>query len=146
MHSRPAMNVTRSVALLFVLVLAACSGGAASSAPTPGPTPTASPKATPTPVAAQVSSPGDAASIVIASDPRFAGAIELTSDIIGASKWWTAEPLADGGYRIELTIGWGDCPAGCINRHVWTFDVDATGGLTLVSETGDPVPSGDLPA
>lgn len=93
----------------------------------------------------QVRSAADAAAIVIASDPRFAGAIELTPDIIGASKWWTAEPLAGGGYRVELTIGWGDCPAGCINRHVWTFDVDARGGITPGAESGDPVPS-ELPA
>ena len=145
MDRRQTTFVLRSAAGVFARVLAACSGGAASLAPTPGPTPTTSPRPTPTPVAARVSSPGDAASIVIASDPRFAGAIELTSDIIGASKWWKAEPLAGGGYRVELTIGWGDCPAGCINRHVWTFDVDATGSLTLVSETGDPVPS-TLPA
>ena len=45
---------------------------------------------------------------------------------------------------MKLTIGWGDCPAGCIERHVWTFDVDANGGLTLVSESGDEVPT-DLP-
>jgi len=92
-----------------------------------------------------VASGADAAAIVIASDPRFAGAIELTPDIIGASKWWQAEPLAGGGYRVELTIGWGDCPAGCINRHVWTFDVDPRGGITRVAESGDPVPS-ELPA
>jgi len=92
-----------------------------------------------------VGSAADAAAIVIASDPRFAGAIELTPDIIGASKWWTAEPLAGGGYRVELTIGWGDCPAGCINRHVWTFDVDPRGGITRVGDSGDPVPS-ELPA
>ena len=83
----------------------------------------------------------DAAALVIATDPRFSGAIELTPDIIGASKWWKAEALPGGGYRIELTVGWGDCFAGCIERHVWTFDVDATGGVTLVSESGDPVPS-----
>lgn len=82
---------------------------------------------------------------MLASDPRFAGAIELKPDIIGASKYWTASSLASGGYRVELTIGWGDCPAGCIERHVWTFDVDPMGALTLISETGDPIPS-DLPA
>jgi hypothetical protein len=82
---------------------------------------------------------------VIASDPRFAGTIELTPDIIGASRWWTAEPLPGGGYRIELTIGWGDCPAGCIDRHVWTYEVTPEGAVELVGETGDPVPS-ELPA
>jgi len=92
-----------------------------------------------------VASPGDAAALVIATNPMFAGTAELRPGLIGASKYWKAEPLASGGYRIELTIGWGDCPAGCIERHVWTFDVDAAGGVNLVSETGDPVPSA-LPA
>ena len=127
-------------ALLLVSSLGACSAGTGS---TPSPVPTAEP--TPTPVAASVKTPGDAAALVIASDPRFAGATELRPDVIGASRWWTAKPLPGGGYRIELTIGWGDCPSGCIERHVWTYDVDATGGLKLVSESGDPVPS-ELPA
>jgi hypothetical protein len=91
-----------------------------------------------------VATPGDAASIVIASNPMFAGAIELTPDVIGASRYWEAQPLDGGGYRIVLTVGWGDCPAGCIEKHVWTYDVGPDGQLTLVGETGDEVPS-DLP-
>ena len=125
---------------LLVSSLSACAAGAA---PTPTPGPTVRP--TPTPIVANVSSPGDAAALVIATDPMFAGTMEQRPDVIGASRWWTAEPLASGGYRVEVTIGWGDCMAGCIERHVWTFDVDASGGVKLVGETGDPVPS-DLPA
>jgi len=132
---------TGPAGILLLLLVAACGAGAAS--PSPSPAPTIRP--TPTPIAATVGSPADAAALVIATNPMFAGAMELRPDVIGASKYWKAEPLDGGGYRIELTIGWGDCPAGCIERHVWTYDVDASGGLTLVSETGDPVPS-DLPA
>jgi hypothetical protein len=120
---------------LLLVVLAACNPGAAS--PTLEPTL----RPTPTPIVASVSSPEDAATLVIATDPRFSGAIQLRPDLIGASKYWEAEPLAAGGYRIKLTLGWGDCPAGCIERHVWTYDVDPTGGLKLVSETGDEVPA-----
>jgi hypothetical protein len=123
----------------LLVTVAACNAAGARS-PTPAPTP----RPTPTPIAAPVASPEDAAALVIATDPRFSGAIQLTPDVIGASRWWEAEPLAAGDYRIKLTIGWGDCPAGCIQRHVWTFDVDATGGLKLVSESGDQVPA-DLP-
>ena len=125
---------------LLLVVLAACNDAGA-----PPPTPVPTPTPTPTPIAAPVASPEDAAALVIATDPRFSGAIKLAPGLIGASKWWEAEPLAAGGYRIKLTIGWGDCPSGCIERHVWTFEVDATGGLTLESESGDEVPS-DLPA
>jgi hypothetical protein len=125
-------------ALPLCAALVACS---AASAPTPAPTV----RPTPTPIAVTVTTPADAAALVIATSPLFAGTMELRPDVIGASRWWTAEPLATGGYRVELTVGWGDCMAGCIERHVWTYDVDATGGLKLVGETGDPVPS-DLPA
>jgi hypothetical protein len=127
-------------AVLLGAALAACS---AASVPTPSPAPTIRP--TPTPITVTVASPADAAALVIATNPKFAGARELKPDLIGASRYWKAEALQGGGYRIELTIGWGDCPAGCIERHVWTYDVDATGALTLVGESGDPVPS-DLPA
>ena len=135
---RPSTLALATACSIALLTIAAC--GAA--APTPSPAPTIRP--TPTPIVATVRTPGDAAALVIATDPRFAGAVELKPDMIGASRWWKAEPLASGGYRIELTLGWGDCPAGCIERHVWTFDVDATGGVKLVSEAGDTPPS-DLP-
>jgi hypothetical protein len=129
--------------LALPVLLASLTGCAIGAAPTPTSAPTVRP--TPTPILANVSSPGDAAALVIASNPMFAGTMEQRPDVIGASRWWTAEPLVSGGYRVELTIGWGDCMAGCIERHVWTFDVDAAGAVKLVGETGDPVPS-DLPA
>lgn len=139
-------------ALILGLVatsLAACGAGAAPS-PTPEPTPTpgltSTPRSTPTPIAVHVATPEEAAALVIASDPRFAGTIKLSPDIIGASRWWEAAALADGSFQIMLTIGWGDCPSGCIDRHSWVFRVTADGLVTLESETGDPMPAGSLPA
>ena len=120
---------------LLVGIVAACARPAGT--PTPAPTP----RPTPTPVGAPVSDAAEAAALVIAIDPRFVGATELDPDLIGASRWWTSCPLWDGGFRIELTIVWGDCPAGCIHRHVWTYDVSADGSVTLVSESGDEVPA-----
>ena len=93
-----------------------------------------------------VATPEEAAALVIASDPRFAGTIKLSPDNIGASRWWEAAALADGGFQIMLTIGWGDCPSGCIDRHSWVYRVTADGLVTLESETGDPMPAGSLPA
>jgi hypothetical protein len=139
MHARRSRLAPLAAALLGA-ALAACG---AASAPTATPAPTIRP--TPTPIAVTVDTPADAAALVIATNPMFAGTMELRPDVIGASRWWTAEPLASGGYRVELTVGWGDCMAGCIERHVWTFEVDPSGAVELVSETGDPVPS-DLPA
>ena len=131
------------IALLAVItvstLLAACSndGGRSPGASNPAPTPT--------PIAADVASPADAAARVIATDPRFEGAIELSPDIIGASKYWEAEALDGGAYQITMTIGWGDCPAGCINRHVWVYSVSADGQVELIEESGDPIPDGSLP-
>jgi len=136
MHARSALVLLAGL----VLLLAACSSDSGVS-PTP-----AVPGPTPTPVRAAVESPEDAAALVIAADPRFAGTVRLSPDLIGASRWWEAESLDSGGYRIEVTIGWGDCPAGCINRHTWTFDVSAGGEVILVGEIGDPLPAGSLPA
>ena len=45
---------------------------------------------------------------------------------------------------IEITVGWGDCMAGCIERHVWTYEVSPDGTVELIAEQGDPVPA-DLP-
>ncbi len=117
--------------------LAACDAGSA-------PSPTHSP--TPSPPAVDVATPEEAAALVIASDPRFAGTIKLSPDIIGASRWWEAAARPDGGFQITLTIGWGDCPAGCISRHSWFYGVTADGQVTLESEAGDPLPVGTLPA
>jgi hypothetical protein len=139
MH-HPRMRAKPLAASLLVAAISACS---AAGAPSPTPEPTVRP--TSTPIVTRVSSPADAAALVIDTNPIFAGTMELRPDVIGLSRWWTATPLVTGGYRVELTVGWGDCMAGCIERHIWTFEVDASGGVTLVSETGDPVPS-DLPA
>ena len=108
--------------------------------PTPAATPVPSPGATPTPVTVVVGSALDAATLVIASDPLFSGAAPQADDVIGQSKYWVATPLDGGGYRIDLTIGWGDCMAGCIDRHVWTYEVSPDGTLELVSEDGPEVP------
>ena len=137
-------------ACAFTLVLALLGGCVSyggsvppSSSPSPfaAPSPVATPTPVPTPEADPVASPEDAAARVIATDPRFAGATPLSPDLIGASKWWEATALPGGGYSIILTLGWGDCPAGCIERHTWTFTVAADGTVTPTGETGDPVPT-----
>ncbi len=139
------------ILIVLVLLAGACSSGTGrtpgplppAASPTPGstlagPTPTMAGPG-PTPIAVDVSSPEAAAALVIASDPRFEGAIEMTPDVIGASKWWAALALQNGAYRITVTVGWGDCPSGCINRHTWAFRVTATGDVTLLEESGDPL-------
>ena len=118
--------------LLLVLVLVACSS--ASSATTP---PTASPSAAP----AGITTPEAAAARVGEVNPTLAGIGPRDSDVIGACCSWTATATADG-FRVEFEVGWGDCPAGCIDRHHWTYNVSSDGRVELVAESGPPVPSG----
>ena len=47
-----------------------------------------------------------------------------------------------GTWQVVYTVGWGDCQAGCIDQHTWTYQVTPDGTVTLISEEGSPVPSG----
>lgn len=60
---------------------------------------------------------------------------------IGGGNDIQAEVTAD---YIELTysLGWGDCPAGCISRALWTFRVSPNGRVEYRGRTGDPLPPG----
>ncbi len=61
--------------------------------------------------------------------------------MIGECCFWTAVPAADG-YDVTIEIGWGDCPAGCIDRHHWYYSVSAAGAVTLDGEDGPAIPPG----
>lgn len=145
MKTRPApLGSTLLAVVALAILAAACAPGGSGTSPSPSASPSGR-APTPTPIAASVTTPQDAATLVLATDPRFAGATQLSPDLIGASRWWESEPLGGGGYRIKVTIGWGDCMAGCISRHTWTFDVTASGDVKLVEEAGDPIPAGSFP-
>lgn len=47
---------------------------------------------------------------------------------------------SDGGWRLDFSVGYGDCPAGCIHRRVWRFRVGAAGNATFLGSSGDPAP------
>jgi hypothetical protein len=49
-------------------------------------------------------------------------------------------PTADG-FEVVVRIGWGDCPAGCIDEHTWTYQVARDGAVGFVGEQGPAVPS-----
>jgi hypothetical protein len=128
------MKATRPASLLTVLlVLAACSAGGG---------PPASPS--PSPAGPIVTSPEEAAARVQAEHPEFAGLGPLDPDLIGACCWSEAKAV-DGGYQVVFTVGWGDCPAGCINRHRWTFAVAPAGQVGLIGEEGPEVPANVMP-
>jgi len=117
---------------------------------TPAPTlpPTPSPRPTSGPV--NVTSAAQAAALVFASDERWGRMMALRPDMVGQSSWY--EVVADGtGFTVSITVGQGDCQAGCIERHTWQYHVDTHGSVVLVGETGDdigmqPPVGGDGPA
>lgn len=70
------------------------------------------------------------------TDPLFDTFGPLNPDVIGLDRWWETQPL-DGtvpptGWTVRFTAGWGDCQAGCIDRHSWTWNVTADGTVTFV--------------
>ena len=139
-------HLTRASLAIAVLSLAGCASAASATQP---PVPVSVPPVA-APSAAPSSGPGDdgvvttpeqAAAIVVALDPRFAGVGPKNSDVIGGCCFYDVSETSDG-YMVTIDLGWGDCPSGCISHHRWTYTVAADGTTTLVSETGDPVPAG----
>jgi len=43
-------------------------------------------------------------------------------------------------WRLEYSLGWGDCPAGCIARRFWAFEVDHKGRVAFAGSRGSPLP------
>ena len=117
--------------LLPILLLAACSSAGS----------TAPPSGSPGAAGRQVTSVEDAAARVIEVYPSLAGVGPKDPNMIGACCWYTGSETGDG-YTVTFEVGWGDCPAGCINRHSWTFAVSKDGAVTMTAEQGPPVPPG----
>ncbi len=46
----------------------------------------------------------------------------------------------DRGWRFVYSVGWGDCPSGCIHWHRWTFEVEDGGRVSFGGASGEPVP------
>jgi hypothetical protein len=130
---------------VIALVVAGCASG---TAPGGKPAPTASgpsPSAATAPTTgAEVDSPEAAARLVLASDPRFANVQKKDPDLIGQCCYYEAV-RGQEGFRVRITVGWGDCPAGCIDHHTWTYDVSRDGDISLIGQAGDPVPPGGVP-
>ena len=61
--------------------------------------------------------------------------------MIGGCCFWEGAETGDG-FTVTFEVGWGDCPSGCIDRHRWTYAVSRDGAVTLLDESGSPVPSG----
>jgi hypothetical protein len=124
--------------LLAALLLVGCGSAVASPtpAPTTSPSPTVEPSPSPPP-ATSVGSPAQAAAIVFAHE-GIGRMAPLQADVIGQSAWYEASEETPG-YAVMVTVGAGDCQAGCIERHSWRYHVDIDGTVTLVSEEGDNI-------
>lgn len=46
----------------------------------------------------------------------------------------------DNHLRYSFSYGFGDCPAGCINKHTWSLNVYLDGTVEFAGEKGDPLP------
>ena len=108
----------RVVVLAVVMVLSAC-------ATTPG--------------ASGVTDAAAAARLALAQQDRFAGIGPRDDNLIGQSSWFDVADTAEG-WQVVVRIGWGDCPAGCINEHRWTYAVERDGTVELIVEEGDDLP------
>lgn len=131
------------VVMLISAVIAGCAGAA--SGTSPGPTSLPSPSRTSVPP--RVITPADALARVIATEPRLAGIEAFDTGMIGQSSWYTVEPASGvGAHVVSVRVGWGDCPAGCIDEHSWVYAVGADGAVSVVSEAGPPVPAEAWPS
>ncbi|MEO8436834.1 MAG: carboxypeptidase-like regulatory domain-containing protein [Chloroflexota bacterium] len=103
-------------------------------------------QATPTPSAAPITTHDAALARVILREPRLAGIGPRNSDLIGQSSWYeVASASGVGAFVVTVRIGWGDCPAGCIDEHIWHYAVGPDGTVSILSETGAPVPVEEWP-
>lgn len=132
---RPVLVLAAAIA-----ILAAACGQAATPSPSVSAVPPSTSPSAPASAAA-VTSPEAAAALVLASDSRFTGIKPRNPDLIGGCCFYEVTPTGDE-YTVMVEIGWGDCPAGCINRHHWFYTVTNDGTVTFDKEDGPAVPTG----
>ena len=134
-HHRPAtMTTLRTILLTIAIPVFAVAGCAAAGQPSPTPP-------------APVTSAEQAVARVIATEPRLAGITPKNPDSIGQASWYEVAPASGvGAFVVTAEVGWGDCQAGCIERHQWNYAVRPDGVVTLVSENGGRVPDAAWPS
>ncbi len=131
--ARPIRGALFAALLLLALVTAACG-------PTAG-----SPGASPVPSVGPIDTPEAAVAVIRARAPWFDGIEARDPDLIGQAAFWETATTGDG-IRVTFEVGWGDCPAGCIDRHDWTWHVAPGGTVSWVGEDGSTVPEAQLAA
>ena len=125
------------------LLAAGCTGrpAGASSTPAPVASPTPGRAGSPSPATVVVTTPEQAIAQVILAEPRLTGIKPYDAGTIGQASWYKVTPASGvGAFVVNVRVGWGDCQAGCINKHTWVYAVTPNGDVSVVSESGDPVP------
>ena len=127
--SNPARALALPLLLLLASLVAACVGSG-------GPTPT-SPFG--------IDSPEVAAAAVAEHRPWFSAFKPKDPAMIGASTWYEAARTEAAkhptDWNVRFTAGWGDCQAGCIDVHTWSYRVGADGSVALTGEAGPALPA-----
>jgi len=80
-----------------------------------------------------------AARLALAQQERFRGLGPFDPNLIGQAAWYKVAAAGDG-WEVQIRIGWGDCPAGCISEHLWLYGVTHDGSVNLISDDGDALP------
>ncbi|MGP1675489.1 MAG: hypothetical protein ACTS8Z_09785 [Candidatus Limnocylindrales bacterium] len=136
------MRTIRHIAFLLAMlavVTAACSGAPAASSPGPSGSPPPAPSADGGPI----TTPQEAIAAVVRHEPSFAGISERDPNLIGQADWYEVTQASGVGvFIVTIRMGWGDCPAGCIDEHVWTSAIGPNGEVTLQAERGSDLPPG----
>ena len=101
--------------------------------------------ATPVPTTKVIQSAADAARTVADEVPLFKGIGPKDPNLIGQAAWYEATPDEAAKppvpWTVTFRVGWGDCPAGCIDEHTWTYKVGVDGSVTFVTQTGPALPA-----
>ncbi|HEX6868183.1 MAG TPA: hypothetical protein VF119_05225, partial [Candidatus Limnocylindrales bacterium] len=122
------------LAAVAAIVIAACGSAGSSPAPTQ-------------PATGPVTTPDEAVAAVVAHEPRLTGIGPFDPDLIGQASWYEVAPASGvGAFIVGVRVGWGDCPAGCIDEHTWTYAVQPDGTVVVQVETGPAVPPDAWPS
>ena len=130
---RPVSRLASWIAAGILVV--GCASGAASS---PLPQPSETPASTGDVV---VRTPDEAAARVLTQLGRWPGVGPFDPNGVGQCCGYRVVQVADG-WTVTIEVGWGDCPAGCIDHHQWRYLVRPDGTIVVQGESGPTVPAG----
>jgi hypothetical protein len=91
-----------------------------------------------------IDTPAEAHEAILDTGAPFEDFAFLGDGLIGASQYYEVkgEPGSAASWIVIYTYGWGDCPAGCISRHTFVYQVDpVTGEVRFDRQEGEALPA-----